>query len=259
MRKIDISADVGESFGRWKLGFDEELMEYLSSANIACGFHAGDPLVMRNTVRLCRKYGVKVGTHVGFPDLVGFGRRMMALTPEEYLYDSLYQGGALQAIARSEGEDLQHFTWHGSAGTSFNADNEEIARAGIAAVAQLDKNIIVPLIYGPKGDLMAREAAKAGLKVVRKFFADRALESNGMLVSRKKAGSVITDAEECAARTLRMVQEHKVKTVDGKDIECFGQTIMVHGDTPTAVKVAQTIRKRLEAAGVKIVPMKELI
>jgi UPF0271 protein len=190
---------------------------------------------------------------------MGFGRRLMALTPEEYLNYSLYQGGALQAIARAEGEELQHFTWHGSAGTSFNSDNEEIARAGIAAVAQLDRNIIVPLIYGPKGELMAREAAKAGLKVVKKFFADRALEANGMLVSRKKAGSVITDAEECATRTLRMVQEHRVKTVDGKDIECFGQTIMVHGDTPTAVKVAQTIRKRLEAAGVKIVPMKELI
>jgi UPF0271 protein len=259
MMKIDISADVGESFGRWKLGYDEELMEYISSANLACGFHAGDPMVMRHTVRLCQKHGVKVGTHVGFPDLMGFGRRLMALTPEEYLNYSLYQGGALQAIARAEGEELQHFTWHGSAGTSFNADNEEIARAGIAAVAQLDGNIIVPLIYGPKGDLMAREAAKAGLKVVRKFFADRALEANGMLVSRKKAGSLITDAEECAARTLRMVQEHKVKTVDGKDIDCFGQTIMVHGDTPTAVKVAQTIRKRLEAAGVKIVPMKELI
>jgi len=257
--KIDISADVGESFGRWKLGYDEELMPFISSANVACGFHAGDPLVMRHTVRLCKKYGVRVGTHVGFPDLMGFGRRLMALTPEEYLNYSLYQGGALQAIARAEGEELQHFTWHGSAGTSFNADNEEIARAGIAAVANLGRDLIVPLIYGPKGDLMAREAARAGLKVVRKFFADRALEANGMLVSRKKPGSVISDPEECADRTLRMVREHKVRTVDGKDIDCFGQTVMVHGDTPTAVRVAQTIRNRLEAAGVKIAPMSELI
>jgi UPF0271 protein len=216
-------------------------------------------MVMRHTVKLCQKHRVKIGTHVGFPDLMGFGRRLMALSPEEYLNYSLYQGGALQAIARSEGEALQHFTWHGSAGTSFNADNEEIARAGIAAVAQLDRNLIVPLIYGPKGDLMAREATRAGLRVVRKFFADRALEANGMLVPRRKAGSVITDPEECADRVLRMVKERKTRTIDGKDMDCFGETVMVHGDTPTAVKVAQTIRKRLESAGIKIVPMKELI
>ena len=126
-------------------------------------------------------------------------------------------------------------------------------------MVQLDKNIIVPLIYGPKGDLMAREAAKAGLKVVRKFFADRPLDAGGMLVSRKKPGSVITDPEECADRVLRMIQEKKVRTYDGKDIEAFGETVMVHGDTPSAVKVAQTIRKRLEGAGVKIVPIGELI
>ena len=257
--KIDISADMGESFGRWKLGFDEELMEFISSANVACGFHAGDPMVMRQTVKMARKHGVKIGTHVGFPDLMGFGRRLMALTPEEYLNYSLYQGGALQALARAEGEELQHFTWHGSAGTTFNSDNEEMARAGIAAVAQLDKNLIVPLIYGPKGDLMAKEAEKAGLKVVRKFFADRPLEATGGLLSRKKPGSIITDPEECAERVLRMVRERKVRTHDGKDIDCFGQTVMVHGDTAGAVKVAQTIRKKLEAAGVKIVPMKELI
>ena len=257
--KIDISADMGESFGRWKLGYDEELMEFISSANVACGFHAGDPMVMRHTVKMAKKYGVKIGTHVGFPDLMGFGRRLMALTPEEYLNYSLYQGGALQALARAEGEELQHFTWHGSAGTTFNSDNEEMARAGIAAVAQLDKNVIVPLIYGPKGDLMAREAERAGLKVVRKFFADRPLESTGGLLSRKKPGSIIMDPEECAERVLRMVREKKVRTHDGKDIDCFGQTVMVHGDTAGAVKVAQTIRKKLEAAGVKIVPMGELI
>ncbi|MBM4330890.1 MAG: LamB/YcsF family protein [Deltaproteobacteria bacterium] len=257
--KIDISADVGESFGRWKLGFDEELMEYISSANVACGFHAGEPMVMRHTVKLAQKHGVKIGTHVGFPDLMGFGRRLMALSPEEYLNYSLYQGGALQAIARAEGEELQHFTWHGSAGTSFNSDNEEIARAGIAAVAQLDKELIVPLIYGPKGDLMAREAAKAGLKVVRKFFADRALDASGMLISRKKAGAVITDPEECADRVLRMVTEGKVTTIEGKEMDVSGQTVMVHGDTSSAVKVAQTIRKRLETAGVQVVPMRELI
>jgi UPF0271 protein len=259
MERIDISADVGESFGHWKLGYDEELMEYISSANVACGFHAGDPMVMRHTVQIAKKHGVKIGAHVGFPDLMGFGRRMMALSPEEYLNYSLYQGGALQAIARAEGEELQHFTWHGSAGTSFYGDNEEIARAGVMAVLQLDKKLIVPLIYGPKGDLMAREAQKAGLKVIRKFFADREINANGMLVSRNKSGAVITDPEKCADRVLRMIKEKKVKTYEGTDIECFAQTIMVHGDTPTAVKIAQTIRKRIESAGIKIVPMKELV
>ncbi|HSR11647.1 MAG TPA: 5-oxoprolinase subunit PxpA, partial [Thermodesulfobacteriota bacterium] len=249
----------GESFGRWKLGFDEELMEYISSANIACGFHAGDPLVMRNTVWLCKKHGVKVGTHVGFPDLVGFGRRLMALSPEEYLYDSLYQGGALQAIARSEGEALQHFTWHGSAGMSFYGDSEELARAGAQAVAMLDKRIIVPVIHGARGDLMAREAEKLGLKVARKFFADRALEDNGALVNRKKPGAVIKDPEVCADRVIQMVQEGKVKSYTGKDVAVYGHTIMVHGDTETAVNVARTIRKKLEAAGIQIAPMSELV
>ncbi len=259
MNKIDISADLGESFGRWKLGFDEELMEYISSANIACGFHAGDPLVMRNTVRLCKKYGVKIGTHVGFPDLVGFGRRMINLAPEEYYCDSLYQGGALQAIVRSEGEELQHFTWHGSAATSFYSDNEKIAQAGAQAVAMLDRRLIVPVIYGPKGDLMASAAENMGLKVARKFFADRALEANGMLVSRKKPGSVFKDPDECADRVLEMIHEGKVKSYDGQEVEVSCHTIMVHGDTETAVKVAKTIRKKLDTVGIQVVPMKEFV
>jgi UPF0271 protein len=259
MRKIDISSDVGESFGRWKLGFDEELMEYISSANIACGFHAGDPMVMRHTVRMAVKHGVKIGTHVGFPDLIGFGRGKMALTPEEYHNYSLYQGGALQAIARAEGEELQHFTWHGAAGTTFNSNNEEIAKAGISAVAHLGKHLIVPLIHGPKGALMAREAENAGLKIVTKFFADRAIHSDGMLVSRQKAGAVITDPEICAERTLKMVLESKVTSVEGDEIEFSGQTILVHGDTSGAVHTAKLIRKKLESEGIKIAPMKDLL
>lgn len=250
MKAVDISADVGESFGRWKLGFDEELMAYISSANLACGFHAGDPMVMRNTVRMAVKHGVKIGTHVGFPDLMGFGRRRLALTPEEYHNYSLYQGGALQAIARAEGEELQHFTWHGAAGTTFNSDNEAIARAGISAVAHLGKHLIVPLIHGPKS---------AGLKVVTKFFADRAIHSDGMLVARSKAGAVITDAGKCADRTLKMILEGRVTSIEGEEIEFSGQTILVHGDTSGAVHTAKLIRTRLEEAGIGIVPMADLV
>jgi UPF0271 protein len=214
---------------------------------------------MRNTVRLCKKYGVKAGTHVAFPDLVGFGRRLMVLTPEEYLYDSLYQGGALQAIARSEGEELQHFTWHGSAGTTFYGDNEGIARAAVRAVAMLDKTLVVPVIYGPKGDLLAREAEKLGLKVARKFFSDRALDANGMLVSRKKPSSMIKDPEECAERVLQMIHEGKVKSYEGQEIAVSGHKIMVHGNTHAAVNVAKTIRKKLDVAGIQVASIKEFV
>jgi len=256
--KINISADMGESFGAWKMGYDEELMQYITSANIACGFHAGDPMVMRYTVKLAIKHGVKIGTHVGFPDLMGFGRRSMALTAEEYINYNLYQGGALQAIARAEGEELQHFTWHGSAGMAFYSNNEELARAGATTVYQLDKNLIVPLIYGPRGDLMAREAEKLGLKVMRQFFADRAIESNGMLVNRKKPGAVIKDPKQCADRALKMIEEGKVIALDGEEIDCRAQSIMVHGDTPGAIKVAKTVRQELESAGVEVLPMNRI-
>lgn len=259
MKKVDISADVGESFGRWNLGFDEELMDYISSANLACGFHAGDPMVMRNTARMAVKHGVKIGTHVGFPDLMGFGRRRLAVTPEEYHNYSLYQGGALQAIARAEGAELQHFTWHGAAGTTFNSDNKAIAQAGISAVAQLGKHLIVPLIHGPKGALMAKEAQKVGLKVVTKFFADRAIHSDGMLVARNKPGAVITDSELCAERTLKMVLENKVTSIEGDEIEFSGQTILVHGDTSGAVHTAKLIRRKLESEGIEILHMAEVM
>lgn len=259
MNMVDISADLGESFGQWKMGFDRELMEYISSANVACGFHAGDPVGMRHTVKTALELGVKIGTHVGFPDLMGFGRRMMALSPEEYHNYSLYQGGALQAMVRAEGAELQHFTWHGAAGIRFNSEDPVIARAGIDAVAKLGKHLIVPVIHGPKGALMAQEAHKAGLRVVTKFFADRALHADGRLVSRQKEGAVIHDPQECADRTLKMVLEGTVTSIEGQEIEFIGQTIMVHGDTVGAVKNAKLIRDRLEAAGIKIVPMQDLL
>ena len=257
--KINISADMGESFGAWKMGYDEELMQYITSANIACGFHAGDPMMMRYTVKLAIKNGVKIGTHVGLPDLLGFGRRSMAISPEEYLNYSLYQGGALQAIARAEGEELQHFTWHGSAGMAFYSDNEELARAGATAVSQLDKNLIIPVMYGPRGDLMAQEAGKLGLKVMRQFFVDRPIQSNGTLVSRKEPGAVLKDPEFCADRVLKMVEEGKVTAIDGKEIDIHAQSLMVHGDSSGAIKLAKAVWQKLEAAGVELVPLNQII
>jgi UPF0271 protein len=255
--KIDISSDMGESFGRWKLGSDEELMEYISSAHVACGFHAGDPMIMRHTVKIAIKNGVKIGAHVGFPDLMGFGRRHLGVTAEEFLNYSLYQGGALQAIARAEGEELQHFTWHGYAAYMFY-DNEEFAKAAVASVVKLGRKLIISVTDGPQGLLISREAEKEGVRVIRKIFADREIDQDGKLVSRKISGSVITDPERCAERALRMIIEKKVTTIEGKEIEVFGKTIVVHGDTPGAVNIAKTIRKKVEAAGVKIVPMSQL-
>jgi len=257
--KINISADMGESFGAWKMGFDEELMEYITTANVACGFHAGDPMVMRKTVKLAQKHNVRIGPHVGFPDLMGFGRRLMAISPDEYINYNLYQGGALQAIARAEGVELQHFTWHGSCGTTFYWNNEEIAHAGALSVFILDKNLIIPVIYGPKGDLMAQEAEKLGLKVMRQFFADRAIESNGMLVNRKKPGAVIKDPKLCTDRVLRMIEDGKVTTYDGKEMDCRTHSIMVHGDTQGAIKLAKTLRQELESADIEIVPMSQIV
>jgi UPF0271 protein len=257
--KIDINSDIGESFGRWKLGLDEELMEYISSANIACGYHAGDPMVMRYTVKLAIKHRVKIGPHVGFPDLMGFGRRSLGVTPEEYLNYCLYQGGALQAIARAEGEELHHFTWHGSAGVAMQYNNEEIARAAVSAVMQFNKRLIIPVMEGSQGALMTREAEKAGIKVIKRFPVDREIGADGRLVSRKIAGSVITDPEKCAERALKMIVERKVTTFEGKEIEFNAKSILVHGDTPGAIKLVSTLRKKLEAAKIQIVPMDQLV
>jgi len=254
--RIDLSADVGESFGHWKLGCDEELFQYLSSANVACGFHAGDPMVMRRTVRLAVKHGVRIGPHVGFPDLMGFGRRAMGVTPEEHLSYALYQGGALQAIARSEGATLQHFTWHAHAGYA-NYHDRDLARASAQAVSLLDPGLIIPVIDGPKGVLLHEEAARLGLKVVKKFFADREVDDDGSLVARSTTGAVISDPARCADRVLRAVIEGKVRSIQGNDRDLHVSTIIVHGDNPRGVEVARLIRESLEGAGVTIAPMSE--
>jgi len=256
--KIDISADVGESFGPYKLGFDEELMPLISSANIACGWHAGDPMIMRQTVRLAKKYGVGIGFHAGFLDLMGFGRRTIAVSPEEYKNYIIYQMGALMAIAKAEGVKLQHATVHGAAGHMYYG-NPEFSKAFVEAVVEVDHNLIIPLIHGSKGEALAEEAEKQDVRVVRKFFADRAYTKDGNLSDRKLQGSVIHEPEEALERTIRMIKEHKVKTIDGEDIELKAQCIMMHGDTLEAVDIARAIRTGLEAEGIKIVPMGELL
>jgi len=256
--KIDLSADVGESFGPYKLGFDEELMPFISSANIACSWHAGDPIIMRNTIRLAKKHGVGVGAHAGFMDLMGFGRRLMAVSSDEYKNYIVYQMGALQAFARAEGVKLQHATVHGAAGHMYYG-NAEFSKAFVDAVVEVDPGLIIPIIYGPKGEALAEEARKRGVRIVRKFFGDRAYTRDGNLANRKLPGSVFHDAAEVLARVIRMIREKKVKTIEGTELEMTAPCIMMHGDTPEVVDMLQTLRKGLEAEGVKIVPMAELV
>ena len=257
--KIDISADVGESFGRYTIGCDEELIPLLSSANIACGWHAGDPMVMRKTIQLAKKHGVGIGFHAGFLDQMGFGRRNMDITPEEMKNYIIYQMGALMAMAKAEGAKLQHATVHGAAG-HMCADRKDLAKAFIEAVMEVEPTLIIPTFYGPRGAIIAEEAKRQGVRFVpRWFFADRAYTKDSNLASRKFPNTVLHDTKEILARTMRMIKKREVETIDGAVIEMSAHSIMIHGDEPTSVGVARTLRKGLEAEGIQVVPMAELL
>ncbi|MCD6391451.1 MAG: LamB/YcsF family protein [Dehalococcoidia bacterium] len=248
-RKVDVNCDIGEGFGVYKLGFDEEIMPYISSANIACGFHAGDPLCMRRTVRLAEAIGVGIGAHPGLPDLMGFGRREMMVSPQEIRDYVVYQIGALNAFTKTK--RLQHVKPHGAL-YNMGVRNEELARAVAEAVMEVDPNLI---LVGLTGSAWIKVGRELGLRVACEIFADRSVNSDGTLVHRKHPQAIINDAEEVAARVLRIVTEGKVTTINGEEIEMTGDTICLHGDTAGAVKLAQTLRRRLETAGVNIVSM----
>ncbi|WP_297474997.1 5-oxoprolinase subunit PxpA [Thermococcus sp.] len=253
--KVDLNSDLGESFGRYKLGLDEEVMKYISSANVATGWHAGDPLVMRKTVRLAKENGVAVGAHPGYPDLLGFGRRYMKLSPEEARNYVLYQIGALHAFTKAEGLELQHVKPHG---TLYNAlvKDEELARAVIEGIADFDKNLIFVTLSGSRA---AEVAEEMGVKVAHEVFADRAYNPDGTLVSRSKPGAVIHDKDEIAERVISMVKDGGVKAINGEWVELKVDTICVHGDNPKAVEIAAHVRKALEEEGVKVVSMREIV
>ncbi len=253
--KVDLNSDLGESFGRYKLGLDEEVMKFISSANVATGWHAGDPLVMRRTVRLAKENGVAVGAHPGYPDLLGFGRRYMKLSPEEARNYILYQIGALYAFVRAEGVELQHVKPHGAL---YNAlvKEEELARAVIEGIADFDKNLIFVTLSGSRPAQIAEEL---GVNVAHEVFADRAYNPDGTLVPRSKPGAVIHDKEEIAERVVSMVKDGGVKAINGEWIELKVDTICVHGDNPKAVEIAKAVRGALESEGVKVVPMGEFV
>jgi len=248
-KHIDLNCDLGESFGAYKLGFDDQLMPYISSANIACGFHAGDPMWMRRTVSLAEQAGVAVGAHPSLPDLMGFGRREMKVTPQEVKNYVIYQIGALQAFTQTK--RLQHVKPHGAL-YNMGAVNVEIARAVAEGIHEVDDELI---LVGLAGSVWIEVGQQLGLKVASEVFADRALNPDGTLVPRKQPGAVIEDPEKVTASGLRMVTEGKAIAINGKAIPVKADTICLHGDTPGAVELARTMRHRLEAAGVKVVPL----
>ncbi|MCH8205625.1 MAG: LamB/YcsF family protein [Chloroflexi bacterium] len=251
--KIDFNCDMGESFGMYKMGLDEEVIKYISSANIACGFHAGDPMWMRHTVRLAEQQGVAVGAHPSYPDLTGFGRRNMAVTPDEAKNDVIYQIGALAAF--TESKRLQHVKPHGA---MYNqaVNDEALARAICEAVLEVDPEMILVALAGSPWIAVAEEM---GMRVAREIFADRALNLDGTLVSRSKPGAVIHDTGEVVERSIRMVTEGKAVAVTGEEMDVQADSLCLHGDTPGAVEMAKALKEGLESSGVEIVPVGQLV
>ena len=249
-RKIDLVADLGEGFGPWRMGDDSALLDVLSSANIACGFHAGDPQIMDQTVRECIARGVGIGAHPSFPDRQGFGRRDMGLTAEEVRTDVLYQLGALQAVAAYHGSAVTHLAPHGRLG-NLVAVREDYA----AAVAEATRRVDPELIVLAQDGALADAARAQGLRVGIVGIADRAYEDDGTLVRRSEPGAVIHDAEEIRRRTVRMVVDGVIESRNGVLIPVACDTVLVHGDTDGAVELARQIRAGLESAGVEIAPL----
>jgi 5-oxoprolinase (ATP-hydrolysing) subunit A len=246
--RIDLNSDLGEAFGPWPMGQDVQLMAVISSANVACGFHAGDPRTMRSTIRLARAHGVAVGAHPGFPDLVGFGRREMQVTPQEVEDMVLYQIGALAAVARGEGVRLQHVKAHGAL-YNMACRDEALAEAIARAVVAFDPTLV---LFGLPGSALIQAGLDAGLPVAAEAFADRAYLADGSLAPRSMPGSVIHDIDTVVTRAVSMVTEQAVVATDGTRIGFEADTLCLHGDTPGAATLAHAIRRGLEDAGVAI-------
>ncbi len=246
---IDLNADLGESFGPWRMGADEHLLEIITSANIACGFHAGDPVVMDQTVQLAKRHGVAVGAHPGFKDLEGFGRRrIQGLAADELRTLVRYQVGALEAIARAHGLAVSHVKLHGAL-ANMASEDEAVARVFVEAVAGLGKDLVVVAMAATA---LERAAAARGQPHVREIYADRAYNDDGTLVARGTPGAVIHDAGAAADRVLRMLDEGALTSLAGNRVEVCPETVCVHGDGPEAVAMAETLRRRLESAGVAV-------
>ncbi len=251
MFTVDLNSDMGESFGAYTLGGDEEIIKYVTAANVACGWHAGDPMVMAKVVKMAKDKNVVVGAHPGYPDLMGFGRRPMKLSSEEIKNYMKYQIGALMAFTLSAGMKLHHVAPHGALGNLCQYDRE-VSKAICEAVYEIDPNLI---IYYCAGAVLGEEAEKMGLKTAAEIFADRAYMDDLSLVPRKIEGSMITDEDIAIERCVRMIKEGKVISINGKELDIKGDTLCVHGDGPKALAFVKRIRERFEHEGILIQSM----
>lgn len=248
--RVDVNADVGESYGPYRLGNTEALLRHVTSASIACGFHAGDPRVMRDTVVWAAQAGVAIGAHVGYPDRIGFGRRRMGLLPLEISTDVLYQIGALYGFCRAQGVPVRHVKAHGALYLQA-VEDPEVARALVAGVIWFGESL---RLFCPPSSAMEEAAGLASLETVREGFPDRAYGRDGHLVSRREPNAVFEDPDEVARRAVRMVVEGRVKSVGGEDLDVEVDSLCIHGDAPGAVEKARAIEQALAAAHVEIAP-----
>lgn len=255
MYKVDMNSDLGESYGRYTLGCDDKVIPLITSANVACGFHASDPVVMQKTLAMAKAAGIRIGAHPGFPDLMGFGRRNMVISNEEAKAYTLYQLGALGAFCKANGLKMQHVKPHG-AFYNMAAKNYEMSIAICEAIKEYDDSLIVLALSGGE---TARAAKDLGLRVALEVFADRAYEEDGSLVNRSKAGAMITDEDEAIARVVRMIKEQKVEAITGKDIPIKADSICVHGDGEKALAFVKKIRQVLTEEGIEIASLDEIV
>ena len=255
MYAIDLNSDLGESFGAYKMGRDADIIPLISSANVACGFHAGDPTTMDATAKVCKAAGAAIGAHPGFADLVGFGRRNMAVSPADAKALITYQVGALDAFCKANGLKLQHVKPHGAL-YNMAAKDAALAKAICQGIYEYNKDLI---LLGLANSQMIEQAKAIGLPWAAEVFADRAYEDDGTLVARTKEGAMIKDEDEAVARVIRMIKEGKVTSVNGKDIEMKPDSVCVHGDSEKALLFVQKIRNALLAEGIVIKPLSEIV
>ena len=253
--KVDLNCDLGESFGNYKIGGDDKIIPLISSANVACGFHAGDPVVMKKTIETAKKNNIGIGAHPGFLDLMGFGRREMKISIDEAKAYVLYQLGALGAFCKSEGVKLQHVKPHGAL-YNMAAKDYKLSRAICEAVAEFDNSLI---ILGLSGSETLKAAKDLGLKYASEVFADRAYEEDGSLVARSKEGAMIHDENEAIERVIKMIKEQKVTSITGKEIPIKADSICVHGDGEKALLFVKKIREKLVNEGIIIQKLSEII
>lgn len=245
---VDLNADLGEGFGVWKLGDDDAMLDIVTSANLACGFHAGNPVGLAGTCRAAAQRGVRIGAQVGYFDLAGFGRRFIDVAPAELTADVIYQIGALQALARAAGATVGYVKPHGALYNTIVTHREQ-ARAVAEAVHAADPDL---LVLGLAGSVFFEEARRVGLQTVAEAFADRAYRPDGQLVPRREEGAVLHDPAQIAERVSAMVNTGRVTAVDGSTIDVVVESVCVHGDSPGAVQIATAVRERLRAEGVEL-------